>query len=394
MKLTEMQVRNAVPRDKLYRLGDGSAMYLLVLPTGGRYWRLDFTLHGRRRTAALGVYPFVSLKEARIKRELYKQKVARGEDPIVQGLGSTFGEIADEWIERKVATESGANTLRKTKWMLQFTKNIRGQEITTLTTPDMLQILRKVEARGRHETAVRLRSVCSRVFRYAIATGRAERNPCGDLGGALTQPKVTHRAAILDPERAGAMLRAITAYTGAPAMGVAMRMSILTFVRPIELRLATWEEIDIEAAIWRIPAARMKMKRDHIVPLSRQSLACLDRLQEFYVPQGYLFPSPRKEGQPYGISAVSRALIDIGFAGDEVTQHGFRRMASTMLNERGFHRDWIERQLAHIEQNQVRGAYNAAEYLEGRTQMVQAWADLLDEFESAGVKGSMGGDTL
>ena len=383
MALTEMEVRNAAPREKQYKLTDARAMYLLVLPSGGKYWRLDFTLHGRRRTAALGVYPYVSLKEARIKREVFKAKVALGEDPIMESLGTTFGAIADEWVDRKVKAEMSAKTVAKTQWLLTYCKPIRGREIASLKAQDMLQLFRKLEAKGFLASALRMRSTCSRVFRYAVATGRAERDICADLAGALTQPKVTHRAALLTPERAGEFMRALSAYDGAPLLAAMLRLGILTFVRPAELRLAAWEEIDLDMAIWRIPATRMKMKRDHIVPLSRQSLAALDRLKEFYVPKGFLFPSPRKDNQPYGLSVQGRAIRELGFSGDDLTPHGFRRMASTMLNERGFHRDWIERQLSHIEGNQVRAAYNAAEYLEGRTTMMQAWADLLDEFAAA-----------
>jgi integrase len=387
MKLTEIVLRNSKPRDKPYKLSDGHQMYLLVLPAGGRYWRLDFSQYGKRGTLALGTYPAITLKEARGFRDKAKLKLARREDPKPR-RGSTFGDIAAEWFDRKVAPDAAPATVAKTQWLLNFTKPIAGREITSLTAPDILSVLRRVEVTGKLESARRLRSLCSRVFRYAIAIGHAERDVCVDLAGALTTPpEATHRAAPLTPEKIGALIRAMHGYTGHPSISVAMRLGALTFVRPYELRFAVWDEFELDAAVWRIPAARMKMRRDHIVPLSKQSVVEINRLKEFYEPSGLLFPSMRSDQKPISENTVNKALRSLGFAKDEATHHGFRRMASTILNEHGFAPDWIERQLAHVEGNKIRGAYNAAEYLEGRTQMMQRWADLLDEFEVADMIG-------
>jgi integrase len=387
MKLTEIVLRNSKPRDKPYKLSDGHQMYLLVLPAGGRYWRLDFALHGKRGTLALGTYPAITLKEARGLRDKAKLKLARKEDPKPQ-RGSSFGDIATEWFARKLTPDAAPATIVKTQWLLNFTKPIADREITSLTAPDILAVLRRVEVTGKLESARRLRSLCSRVFRYAIAIGQAERDVCADLAGALTAPpEATHRAAPLTPEKIGALMRAMHGYTGHPSIGVAMRLGALTFVRPYELRFAVWDEFELDAAVWRIPGARMKMGRDHIVPLSKQSIETVNRLKEYYTPSGLLFPSMRSNKMPISENTVNKALRSLGFAKDEATHHGFRRMASTILNEDGFAPDWIERQLAHVEANKIRGAYNAAEYLEGRTQMMQRWADLLDQFEVADLIG-------
>jgi integrase len=384
--LSEMQVRNARPREKPYKMADGESMYLLIKPNGGRYWRLDFTLHGRRKTLALGIYPAISLKDARAKREEAKGKLAKGDSPMPQP-GSTFGQIAAEWAKHRGKSGAAQSTLDKIKWLIAYTKPIADRDITTLKAPDVLAMLRRVEGQGKLESARRLRSVCSRIFRYAIATGRAERDVCADLAGVLTPPQVTHRSAPLTPEAIGSLMQAIGSYKGNLATGMAMRLGALTFVRPFELRFAVWDEFDIDEAIWRIPAARMKMRRDHVVPLSQQSLHVLAKLKEFYKPSGLLFPSQRSDDRPISENTVNIALRAMGFGKEEATHHGFRRMASTILNEEGFPSDWIERQLGHVEVNKIRGAYNAAEYLEGRTRMMQRWADLLDDFEIADMIG-------
>ena len=379
--LTDIQIRNAVPRDKPYKLTDGRGLYLLVHSNGGKYWRYDYAVYGKRKTLALGIYPYIGLKEARQRHFDAKVKLAHGEDPGLKPMGSTFEVVANEWIERRLKNERSEATVATTKFLLAHVAYLNGMEIAAIKAPDVLRGMRKLESQGKLESAKRVRSVVSRVLRYAIATGRAEKDVASDLSGAISAPKVRHRSAPLTPEKIGALMRAISEYTGSPSVVAALRLSALTFLRPSEIRFALWDEIDVEGAIWSIPAHRMKMKRPHLVPLSRQAVRAISRLGEVHKQEGYLFPSPNKAGKPIGEMTVISALRLMGFSKDDISPHGFRRMASTILNERGWNRDWIERQLAHAEPNQVRKAYNAAEYLEGRTEMMQAWADLLDDFE-------------
>ena len=252
-----------------------------------------------------------------------------------------------------------------------------------ITAPELLAALRKIEARGHYETARRARSMSGRIFRYAIATGRAERNPAADLEGALITPKVTHHAALIEPTAIGGLLRAIDGYTGSPIVREALRLLPLVFVRPIELRHARWVDIDFQQARWSIPAAIMKMRAPHIVPLSRQALAIIDGMRPLTGDAPYLFPSMRTCDRPVSENTLNAALRRLGYTGDEMTSHGFRSMASTRLNETGrWNPDAIERQLAHGERNTVRAAYNHAQHLKERIEMMQAWADYLDGLRS------------
>lgn len=393
--LTDAAVRTAKPKDRSYKLADGGGMYLLVRPDGARYWRMDYRYHGKRGTLAFGVYPTVSLADAREKRHRAKKQIENGIDPGHQrkveklakrsATGNTFKALTIEYLAKLEREGRAPTTLGKKQWLYDFAiADLGSRPISKITAPELLATLRKVEARGHYETARRLRSACGEVFRYAIATGRAERDISADLRGALTAPTVTHHAAITDPQAIGALLRAIDGYTGQPITLAALKLAPLTFVRPGELRHAEWSEIDVDAAMWAIPAAKMKMRRPHLVPLAWQAIAILQELRTLTGAGRYLFPSLRSVNRPMSENTVNAALRRLGYGTDEMTGHGFRSMAATRLNEMGkWNPDAIERQLAHQEENAVRRAYTSqAEYLDERRTMMQAWADYLDTLKN------------
>ncbi len=391
MSLTDVAVRTAKPRETPYKLSDGGGLYLLVKPDGARYWRMDYRWVGKRGTLAFGVYPTITLAGAREKREKAKKSIAAGMNPAAQrklekiaseiSNKNTFRAVGDEWIAKLKREGRAAATLTKIEWLLGLAYPVIGEQpVSDIGTPELLSALRRVEVRGRFETARRLRSTCGQVFRYAIATGRAVRDPSTDLRGALTAPKVRHRSAVTDPQAIGALLRAIDGYDGHPATLAALRLAPLVFVRPGELRYAEWTEIDLDTAEWRIPAARMKMRLPHRVPLAHQSIAILQNLQLLTGGGRYLFPSVRSFARPISENTLNAALRRLGYSKDEMTAHGFRSSAAVRLNEMGrWNADAIERQLAHQEPNAVRRAYtHAAEYWEERRDMMQVWADQLD----------------
>jgi integrase len=396
MGLTDTAIRGAKGREQAYKLSDGGGLYLLVSPTGSRYWRLDYRFNDKRQTIALGVYPDVSLAEARNRRATTRELLARGINPMAQrkldkltakvSAETTFRVIADEWAAKRKREGKAEATLEKERWMLaDLSYPLIGERpIGEISALELLSVLRKVEETGRHETANRMRGLYGRIFRYAIATGRAERDPAADLKGALTTPVVQHRAALFSPDQVGALVRAIEGYEGKQTTLAALRLAILVFVRPGELRCAEWAEIDLDAGLWRIPAEKMKMRAQHIVPLARQAVAILRQLHRVTGSGRYVFPSLRTRQRPMSECTMNAALRRLGYSKEEVTPHGFRRTASTLLNERGFNRDWIERQLAHRDSDEVRATYNAAEYLAERRGMMQAWADLLDQLANQG----------
>jgi integrase len=342
----------------------------------------------------LGVYPTVSLVEARTRRDEAKKLLARGVDPSAQRKGdryarieSSFRAVAEEVIA-KLDREGRAHvTVSKKRWLLDFAFPAFGDRpVAEITARELLGLLREIEGRGLYETAKRLRSTCGMVFRYAIATGRAERDPSNDLRGALTTHQVSHRAAIVDPAGIGALLRAIDGFDGQPTTHAALRVAPLVFVRPGELRQAEWKEFDLDAAVWSIPAAKMKMRLPHRVPLSRQSLVILRELKEITGGGRWLFPSVRTVLRPISENTLNAALRRLGYDSAAMSAHGFRAMAATRLNEIGrWNPDAIERQLAHQEANAVRRAYTyRAEYWPERVSMMQAWADYLDELREGG----------
>jgi integrase len=395
--LNDTRVRTTKPSKRPTKLSDSGGLYLLIAPHGSKLWRLAYRFGGKQKTLAIGAYPTFTLKAARQKREEAKRLLANSIDPSTQrrlqkqitSAGNTFKGVAEEVLAKMEKEGRADATLTKKRWLLDFAYPAFGDRpIAKITAPEVLSVLRRVEARGRYETARRLRSTCGTIFRYAIAiaTGRAERDPSADLRGALTSPKVNHRATIVDPVGIGALLRAIYGYDGLAITKAALRLAPLVFVRPGELRHAEWAEFDLAAAEWRIPSAKMKMRRAHRVPLSRQALDVLRDLQPISGGVRYLFPSVRSTVRPMSENTLNAALRRLGYGTDEMTAHGFRAMASTRLNEMScWNPDAIERQLAHQEQNDVRRAYlHTAEFWPERVKMMQAWADYLDELRERG----------
>jgi len=393
MALTDIAIRQTKPRPKPFKLTDGAGLHLLVAPTGARLWRLAYRFAGKQKTLALGAYPSVTLADARSARDAARKLLSAGSDPSVQrkldkqSASITFRLIGGELLEKLKREGRAPRTLAKTQWLLDFAFAAFGDRpIVHIAAPEILLALRRVEARGKYESARRLRSTCGMVFRYAIATGRAERDPTADLRGALTAPSVNHRAAILEPEAVGALLRAIDGFEGYKATAMALRLAPLVFVRPGELRHAEWKEFDFGNAEWRIPAAKMKMRRPHRVPLSGQVLDILKEIEPITSYSRWLFPSVRSAMRPISENTLNAALRRLGYRSDEMSAHGFRSMAATRLSEMGrWSPDAIERQLAHQEQNAVRRAYtHGAEYWAERVAMMQAWADYLDELKLTG----------
>jgi integrase len=391
--LTEAKIRAVKATHKPLKLFDGGGLYLLVHPSGGRWWRFKYRLGGRERGISLGVYPEVGLKGARVRRDDARRLVSSGVDPSAArreqkaAREHTFEGIAREWLalqekppaHSKHAALSEA-TLAKTRYQLQslLYPEIGSMPIVEIDAPRLLAALRKIENRGTHETAHRTKQLAGRVFRYAIATGRGRHDPSGDLRGALAPTVVQNRAAITDPVRIGELLRAIDGYQGQPTTAAALKLAPLTFVRPGELRAAEWAEFDLDASEWRIPAERMKMGELHIVPLANQAVEILRKLSLVTSSGRYVFPSLRTTMRPISENTVNAALRRLGYGKEEMCGHGFRALASTCLNEQGWAPDLIELQLAHAERNKVRAAYNRATRLTERRKMMQAWADYLD----------------
>jgi integrase len=392
--LKDVAVRNAKPSAKPRKLSDGGGLHVLIQPTGSKLWRLAYRFAGKQKTLALGVYPTVTLEEARKSRDEAKKLLARSIDPSAQRKAdrqarkdSSFRAVAEEVIAKLEREGRAHATLTKKGWLLDFAYPTFGDRpVAEITARDLLGLLRKIEARGLYETARRLRSTCGMVFRYAIATGRAERDPSMDLRGALTAPRVIHRATMVDPKSIGALLRAIEGFDGQPTTRAALRLAAYLFARPGELRQAEWTEFDIDGAVWSIPAEKMKMRRPHRVPLALQPLAILRELQEITGNGRWLFPSVRTLARPISENTLNAALRRLGYGSEDMCIHGFRSMASSRLNEMGrWNPDAIERQLAHQEANAVRRAYtHGAEFWTERVKLMQAWADYLDGLREGG----------
>lgn len=383
-------VANARPSERDYKLSDGGGLYLLVRPTGAKLWRLNYRHLGKYRTLAFGAWPDVSLADARSRRDEARRLIAAGLDPSHEHKvalakarvdeNDTFKTVAEEWIAKNEREGMAEITLSKIRWLLDKAyPKIGTRPIAKITAQEVLAVLRSVEATGRYESARRMRSVLSRIFRYAIATTRAEHDPARDLRGALTVPKVKHLAAITTAKRTGELMRAIHGYTGHAITLYALRLSAHLFVRPGELRQAEWAEFDFERSVWSLPAEKMKMRRTHRVPLSSQVIGMFEELWELTGTGRYCFPSFRSDRRPMSENTVNAALRALGFGQEEMTAHGFRAMAATLLNECGrFNPDAIERQLAHMENNGVRRAYTRGEYWDERVTMMQYWSDELD----------------
>jgi len=390
MALTAIAIRNARGRAKPYKLTDSDGLYMLVSPNGARYWRMNYRHLGKQKTLSFGVYPDTGLAEAREQRDMARKVLARGDDPgerikldriaATVAASNSFKAVADEWLWKVEREGRSAVTMKKLRWLLDFINaSIGKRPITLISAQELLTMLRKMESKGKYETAKRLRSTCSQIFRYAIATARAERDVAADLRGALIAPQPVHRAAITNANAAGGLLRAIEAFEGHPNTKAALRLLPHVFVRPGELRHAEWTDFDFDKALWTIPKHKTKMRRDHSIPLSRQALAILETMEHDAEYSSYLFPSLRSVDRPMSENTINAALRRMGYGQDEMTGHGFRAMAATLLNEMGlWHPDAIERQLAHCDNNAVRRAYTRGEYWDERVRMMQHWSDHLD----------------
>ncbi|EIY1064857.1 tyrosine-type recombinase/integrase [Escherichia coli] len=386
MKLNARQVDAAKPREKAYKLADGAGLYLEVVPSGSRYWRMKYRFNGKEKRMAFGVYPAVSLAQARALRDEAKKKLAEGIDPsfakkeekLVRDvqLNNTFQAVALEWHGTKVSrwSEGYASDILEA-----FNKDIfpyiGQQPVNEIKPLVLLNVLRRMENRGATEKAKKVRQRCSEVFRYAIVTGRAEYNPAADLTSAMSGHESKHYP-FLTVEELPDFFKALTGYTGSPLVVLAAHLLILTGVRTGELRGAFWSEFDLEKAVWEIPAERMKMKRPHLVPLSTQALEIVQQLKVMSGQYPLVFPGRNDPRKTMSEASINQVFKRIGYTG-KVTGHGFRHTMSTVLHEEGFNTAWIETQLAHVDKNAIRGTYNHAQYLEGRRDMMQWYANYI-----------------
>jgi integrase len=387
MPLTDPKVKNAKAADNPYKLSDGGGLYLLVQPSGTRLWRLAYRFAGKQKLLALGVYPAVGLKDAREGRERAKAKLRDGIDPSAErqekkaaqrmAAENSFEVIAREWLAKQHLSDV---TRTKALWLFESLTFpwIGNRPITEIKPQDMLLLLRRIEARGKLETAQRVKQQAGRVFRYAVVTGRANDDPTAALRGAIKTPKTRHMAAITDEKQVGPLLRAIDSFDGTFVVACALKLAPMLFVRPGELRRAEWSEFDLDAAEWKIPAAKMKMRSDHIVPLSTQAVAVLRDMHPLTGSGLYVFPSNRGRGRPMSEGTVLAALRRMGYEKDVMSGHGFRAMARTLLAEQGWQPDVIERQLAHKASGPLGEAYDRTRFLPQRRKMMQAWSDYLD----------------
>ncbi|PLK47042.1 integrase arm-type DNA-binding domain-containing protein [Uliginosibacterium sp. TH139] len=394
MPLSDTAVRNAKPSDKPVKMADEKGLFLLLTPAGGKWWRIKYRYGGKEKLLSLGTYPDVSLKEARDKRDEARKLLANDIDPGAQRkaqkaageekAANSFEVIAREWYAKFSAQwtpNHGERILRRLE--RDLFPRLGSKPIADIKPPELLETLRKIEGRGAVETAHRAMQNAGQVFRYAVATGRAERDPTSDLKGALPPPKETHLAAITKPAEVAALLRAIDDYKGFYTTRFALRLAPMVFVRPGELRQAEWAEIDLDAAEWNIPAERMKMREPHLVPLSTQAVSLLRELHAHTGRGRYLFPSARTTARPMSDNAILAALRRMGFAKDEMSGHGFRAMARTILDEvLGVRPELIEHQLAHAVRDPNGRAYNRTAHLPQRRAMMQEWADYLDKLKA------------
>jgi integrase len=392
MPLKDAEIRAFRPTDTPYRKADGGGLYIEIFPNGSKLWRWKFRVAGKEKRIALGAYPTVGLADARKRRDAERKKLEFGTDPVVDrkrekaaakiSAANTFGAVAKEYIDSKMVGEGRAEaTISKARWFLeQLERAIGNMPISDVDPQMLLGALKRLEAKGRYETAKKCRSFASRVFRYGVATGRCKTDPAQLLNGALITPKARHYAAILEPAKLGELLRAIDEYTGGPITKAALQIAPHVFVRPGELRHAEWSEFDLNESIWNLPAAKMKARRAHAVPLSRQVKEMLIELRGLTGGGKYVFPSAYGASRPLSENTLNASFRRMGFGKDEVTAHGLRATASTMLNESGlWNPDAIERALAHGESNATRGSYNHGLYWRERVKMSKWWSDFLDQ---------------
>ena len=386
MPLNDMQIRRAKPEAKAYTLRDGQGLSLLIEPNGSKSWRFRYRYAGKPKMISLGVYPIITLADARLRRDDARKLVAEGKNPsevrreqkiaLQTESESAFEKIATEWHQMKSA-----------KWSAGYASDIMEafqndifpfvgmRPVGEIKPLELLNVLRKIEKRGALEKMRKVRQRCSEVFRYAIATGRAEFNPAADLSSALEVHQSNHFP-FLKADEIPDFLRALDSYTGSRLVQIATKLLMITGVRTIELRAALWSEFDLDNAIWEIPAERMKMRRAHLVPLSIQALDLLNELKTITGNYRYVFPGRNDPNKPMSEASINQVIKRIGFAG-KVTGHGFRHTLSTILHEQGFESVWIEMQLAHVDKNNIRGTYNHAQYLDGRRVMMQWYSELI-----------------
>lgn len=385
MPLTDKAIKAIKPEEKSRKYFDGQGLYLEVSPKGGKWWRLKYRIEGKEKRVSLGVYPEVSLREARDKAQDARKQIVRGIDPshqkrrTVTEQAQVFEFVAREWHDKQQGSVSAktwqSNLARLENHVFPLVGHLPAKKVAP---PDILAVCRRLEAMEQTYNAHAVLGLCSRVFRYGVAAGYVESDPCRDLAGALKPHTTKNTPTLTRPDDIRRLLFAIEAYSGFATTCSALRLLALTFVRQWELRGAEWSEVDFDRAEWRVPAERMKMREEHIVPLSKQSLAEMQKLKQITGHGTYLFPGKRSNQRYMSSGTINAALKYMGFEQDEILGHGFRAMASTQLNEQGWEPDLIERQLAHSERNTVRAAYNRAQYLEKRREMMQAWADYLD----------------
>jgi integrase len=393
MPLSQFSITKAAPKSTPYKLSDGDGLHLLVKPAGSKLWRMRYRFGNKENMLSLGAFPAVSLADARIKRDEVRKQISQGIDPALRKKldklstaaadQNTFGAVAAEYIANLEAAGSAPITISKNKWLLHdLAAPIANRPVADILPAELLDILKKIEKSGRRDTAHRLRSVMGSVFRLAVATLRAKNDPTFALRGALHKVPVKHRAAITDERELGVIATLIDEYDGWPSLRSAFQFLILTMCRPGDVRHMKRSEVDFAKKLWRIPGERMKMRRPHDVPLSRQALAVLDEVWPLNENCELVFPSLRSTKKPLSENAFAAVLRRMGYQKDEVSAHGFRSSASTILNERGFNPDVIEAALAHQDKNEIRRIYNRAAYLPERIKLMQQWADLLDQLKN------------
>ncbi|MGO8402438.1 tyrosine-type recombinase/integrase [Rhizobium ruizarguesonis] len=391
MALTDVQIRNAKKSEKPYKLPDGKGLYLYVSTAGGKSWRVDYAYFGKRKTLTLGTYPALGLADARVRRDEAKRKLSEGLDPSLAkkreqltaraAAGNTFGLISDEFIAKLRRDKRAEPTIDKNTWMLkELAKKLSPYPITQISAKDVLDVLSVIEKSGRIESALATRSAIGRVFRFAIATARAENDPTSALRGALQRHVPVSHPALTTRVELGGLMRAIYGYEGWPSLVAALKIQALCFARPGETRSMEWSELDFDNSLWTIPAPKAKMRREHHVPLSRQAVEIIKHMKTLFGDGQHVFPSMISGKKLLSENSMNSALRRMGVGDSEHTAHGFRSSASSILNESGvFKADAIEAQLAHVDGSKVRRIYNRATYWDERVQMMQWWADMLDE---------------